>query len=79
MFARARANTTLSYSGSQFFITVGPTPHLDQKHVVFGFIEEGWETVKLVESMGSRSGLTKKRCVIRKSGVLEEGQETTSF
>lgn len=58
-------------SGSQFFITVAPTPHLDNKHVVFGVVEEGWETVKMVEAMGSRSGMTKKKCVIKYAGVLQ--------
>ena len=29
----------------QFFITSGPTSHLDGKHVVFGKVIEGFETV----------------------------------
>ena len=61
------------HSGSQFFITVGPTPHLDRKHVVLGVVEEGWDTVRLLESMGTRSGLTKKKCVIKEAGVLATG------
>eukprot|EP00545_Synedropsis_sp_CCMP1620_P006038 CAMPEP_0119013600 /NCGR_PEP_ID=MMETSP1176-20130426/8555_1 /TAXON_ID=265551 /ORGANISM="Synedropsis recta cf, Strain CCMP1620" /LENGTH=256 /DNA_ID=CAMNT_0006966703 /DNA_START=62 /DNA_END=832 /DNA_ORIENTATION=+ len=68
------ANAGRNTNGSQFFITVGPTPHLDKKHVVFGVVEEGWDVVKLVESMGSRTGITKRKCVIKKAGVLDDAE-----
>lgn len=64
------ANSGPNTNGSQFFICTEKTDWLDGKHVVFGKLIKGLDTLRQMEAVGTKSGLVKKKVKITECGEL---------
>ena len=66
------ANAGPGTDGSQFFLTFVATPHLDDKHTIFGEVVEGMETVQDLEKRGSSSGRTSEDLLMNTTTISVE-------
>ena len=63
------ANAGPGTNGSQFFITIVPTPHLDGRHTVFGYVVQGQNIVNT----------TRQGDKIEKIIIIRNGEEANAF
>ena len=63
-------NSGVNRNNSQFFITLGPAPHLDGRRVSFGRVVEGLELLDTLEGMFTLDFKPVDEVVIADSGVL---------
>lgn len=50
------ANAGPNTNGSQFFILFGATPHLNEKHTVYGRVIKGYDVIEKMEANPTASG-----------------------
>ncbi|WP_121665552.1 peptidylprolyl isomerase [Mesonia aquimarina] len=74
------ANSGPNTNGSQFFITLKETPHLNGRHSIFGKIVEGQQ---VIDSLGKVETAAQdkpvKEVVIKKLNIIRKGKEAKDF
>lgn len=74
------ANAGPDTNGSQFFITLAPTPHLDGRHAVFGKVTEGMDVVREIGKVKvDGNDRPFKEVFIKNIEIVRNGEEAKAF
>jgi len=74
------ANAGPGTNGSQFFVTVAPTPHLDNRHSVFGYVIEGLDiAVNISEVNRDGRDMPIEPVFINELEIIRVGEKAEAF